>query len=286
MTRPRRSALYLPGANPRALEKARSLPADVLVLDLEDAVAPDAKPAARQRVCQQVAERVYGSREVVVRVNAPGTPWYADDLAAVAAVGPDAVLVPKVSDPQTVHAIDRDLRATAAPTAPKIWAMLETPAAVLAAAAVAAATDRLEVLVLGTNDLANELHAEHLPGRAPLLAGIGMAVLGARAAGKVVLDGVYNDVRDPAGFEAECLQGRQFGFDGKTLIHPDQVEPCNRVFSPTPEQIAHSRAVVAAWDEAVAAGRAVATVEGRLIEHLHVRNARRILDLAQLLDRC
>lgn len=282
-TRPRRSALYLPGANPRALEKARSIPADVLLLDLEDAVAPDAKPAARERVCALVADRVWGAREVVVRVNSPGTVWYAADLAAVAAAGPDAVLVPKVSGPQTVHDVERELEAAGADASTRIWAMLETPAAMFAAAAVAGACERLNVLVLGTNDLANELHAEAVPGRGPLLTGIGLAVLGARAEGRVILDGVYNNVRDPAGFEAECVQGRQFGFDGKTLIHPTQVEPCNRVFSPGPEQIAHSRAVVAAWDEAVADGRAVATVDGRLIEHLHVENARRILDTARAL---
>lgn len=268
-----RSALYLPGANQRALEKAHTLPADVLILDLEDAVAPDAKPAARERVCSLVAERSYGGREVVIRVNAPGTPWHEDDLAAVAAAGPSAVLVPKVSAPETVHAVE-------ARTDTTIWAMLETPAAMFAAAQIAAASERLSVLVLGTNDLANELRAESVPGRAPLLTGIGLALLGARAAGKVILDGVYNDVRDAAGFEAECVQGRQLGFDGKTLIHPSQIEPCNRVFSPSAEQIEESEAILVAWEEAVAEGRGVATVNGRLVENLHVANARRILAMA------
>jgi citrate lyase subunit beta/citryl-CoA lyase len=284
MTRPRRSALYMPGANERALEKAKSIPADVLLLDLEDAVAPDAKPAARERVCALVAEQAYGDREVVIRVNAPGTPWHEDDLRAVAQAGPSAVLVPKVSAPQTVSAVETSLEKAGAPPGTAIWAMLETPAAMFAAEPIASASERLTVLVLGTNDLANELRAEPVPGRAPLLTGIGMALLGARAAGKVILDGVYNDVRDAAGFEAECEQGRQFGFDGKTLIHPSQVEPCNRVFAPSPEQIEHSRAVLGAWDEALAAGRGVATVNGRLIENLHVGNARRILAIAEAIE--
>ena len=284
MIRPRRSALYMPGAHERALEKAKSIPADVLLLDLEDAVAPDAKPDARERVCGLVAGRAYGDREVVIRVNAPGTSWHEDDLRAVAQAGPSAVLVPKVSAPETVHAIERDLEAANAPESTAIWAMLETPTAMFAAERIASASARLTVLVLGTNDLANELQAEPAPGRAPLLTGIGMALLGARAAGKLILDGVYNDVKDAAGFAAECEQGRQFGFDGKTLIHPSQVEPCNRVFAPSPEQIEHSRAVLGAWDEAVAAGRGVATVNGRLIENLHVENARRILSIAEAIE--
>ncbi|GLY14782.1 citrate lyase subunit beta [Kineosporia sp. NBRC 101677] len=278
MIRPRRSALYMPGANERALEKAKSIPADVLVLDLEDAVAPDAKAAARERVCALVADRAYGEREVVIRVNAPGTPWHADDLRAVAQAGPSAVLLPKVSTPQTVLEVEQALG-----PGPEIWAMLETPAAVLAAPQIAAASERLPVLVLGTNDLANELRAEPVPGRAPLLTALSLALLGARAAGKVILDGVYNDLKDPAGFEAECVQGRQLGFDGKTLIHPSQVEPCNRVFAPSAEQVAESREILAAWDEALAEGRGVATVRGRLVENLHVANAQRILAMAEAL---
>ncbi|GAB3245809.1 HpcH/HpaI aldolase/citrate lyase family protein [Kineosporia babensis] len=267
-----RSALYMPGANERALEKAKSIPADALILDLEDAVAPDAKPAARERVCALVADRAYGERTVAIRVNAPGTPWHEADLQAALEAGPSAVLVPKVESPQTV----RDI-----PGETPIWAMLETPTAVLCSAQIAAADERLTMLVLGTNDLANELHAESVPGRAPLLTGIGLALLGARAAGKLILDGVYNDVKDAAGFEAECLQGRQFGFDGKTLIHPSQVEPCNRVFSPSAEQIAESQEILAAWEEATADGRGVATVRGRLVENLHVENAKRILARAK-----
>jgi len=282
--RPRRSVLYMPGANERALEKAKSIPADALILDLEDAVAPDAKPAARERVAQAAGSGEYGHREVTIRVNGLGTEWHAADLRAAAAAGPAAVVVPKIGSAADVHAIERALESGGAPEHTMIWAMLETPAAMFAAQQIAAASDRLSVLVMGTNDLANELHAEHVPGRAPLLAGLGLALLAARAEGKVILDGVYNDVKDLAGFEAECTQGRQLGFDGKTLIHPGQVEPCNRVFAPTPAQIEESRAVLAAWAQALAEGRGVATVNGRMIENLHVDNARRILTLVNSLS--
>jgi citrate lyase subunit beta/citryl-CoA lyase len=281
--RPRRSALYMPGANERALEKARTIPADALILDLEDAVAPDTKPAARERVCALVADGVYTGREVAIRVNGLDTPWHGDDLRAAAAAGPDAVLVPKVSSAADVQAIEKALESAGAPDRTAIWAMVETPGAMFRAQEIAAASSRLAVLVMGTNDLANELHAEHVPGRAPLLAGLGLALLAARAEGKVILDGVYNNVKDLEGFEAECVQGRQFGFDGKTLIHPGQVEPCNRVFAPSPAQIDESQTILQAWDEAKAAGRGVVTVNGRMIENLHVENARRILATAAAL---
>ncbi|MFE0186408.1 HpcH/HpaI aldolase/citrate lyase family protein [Streptomyces sp. NPDC048595] len=278
--RPRRSVLYMPGANERALEKAKSIPADALILDLEDAVAPDAKADARKRVAAAAASGEYGYREVTIRVNAPGTAWHADDLRAAAEAGPDAVVVPKVDSADTVREVERALEAAGAPDRTAIWAMVETPRAMLDARAVAAASERLTVLVMGTNDLAKELHAEHVPGRAPLLTGLSLALLGARDAGKVILDGVYNDVKDAAGFEAECVQGRQFGFDGKTLIHPSQVEPCNRVFAPSADQIDRARKIIDAFDEATREGRGVATVDGRLIENLHVEDARRILALA------
>ncbi|MFF8314461.1 HpcH/HpaI aldolase/citrate lyase family protein [Streptomyces lydicus] len=279
--RPRRSVLYMPGANERALEKAKSLPTDALILDLEDAVAPDAKADARKRVAAAAASGEYGYREVTIRVNAPGTAWHADDLRAAAEAGPDAVVVPKVESADTVREVERALEAAGAPDRTAIWAMVETPRAMLDARALAAASERLTVLVMGTNDLAKELHAEHVPGRAPLLTGLSLALLGARDAGKVILDGVYNDVKDPEGFEAECVQGRQFGFDGKTLIHPSQVEPCNRVFAPSADQIARSRRIIEAFDEATREGRGVVTVDGRLIENLHVEDARRILALAE-----
>jgi citrate lyase subunit beta / citryl-CoA lyase len=278
--RPRRSVLYMPGANERALEKAKTLPADALILDLEDAVAPDAKADARKRVCEAAASGGYGRREVAIRVNGLDTPWHEDDLRAAAAAGPAAVVVPKVESPDAVHAIEKGLSSGGAPDRTAIWAMIETPLAILHAEEVARASERLTVLVMGTNDLAKELHADHVPGRAPLLGALSLALLAARATGKAILDGVYNDIEDLAGFEAECLQGKQFGFDGKTLIHPRQLEPCNRIFAPSAEDIARSREIIDAYDRARRDGRGVATVNGRLIEHLHVDTARRTLALA------
>jgi citrate lyase subunit beta/citryl-CoA lyase len=278
--RPRRSVLYMPGANERALEKAKSLPADALILDLEDAVAPDAKADARQRVAAAAASGDYGAREVTIRVNGLDTEWHADDVAAAAAAGPDAVVVPKINSVADVAAVEKALEAGGAPDRTVIWAMLETPVAMLRAAEIATASERLAVLVMGTNDLAKELHAEHVPGRQPLLTGLGLCLLAARHAGKAIVDGVYNDIRDVEGFEAECVQGRQMGFDGKTLIHPGQLEPCNRVFAPGDDEVASAREIIAAFDEAQAAGRGVVTVNGRMIENLHVDNARRILALA------
>lgn len=272
----------MPGANERALEKARTLPADALILDLEDAVAPDAKAAARERVCAAVGE--YGSREVAIRVNGLDTEWHEPDLRAAAQAGPDAVLVPKVNSAAEVRRIEHSLELGGAPDHTTIWAMVETPVAMLHAEEIATASNRLTVLVMGTNDLAKELHAEFVPGRAPLLGGLSMCLLAARATGKAILDGVYNDVKDLDGFEAECRQGREFGFDGKTLIHPAQIEPCNRLFSPSPEEIEQAHRIIAAFDEAKAAGRGVATVGGRMIENLHVDDARRILSLAETLS--
>jgi citrate lyase subunit beta/citryl-CoA lyase len=271
----------MPGANERALEKAKTIPADALILDLEDAVAPDAKPAARERVCAAAASGEYGRRDVTIRVNGLDTPWHGADLRAAAQAGPAAVVVPKIGSAADVHAVEKALEAGGAPGSTTIWAMVETPAAMFRAQEIAASSPRLSVLVMGTNDLAKELHAEHVPGRAPLLTALGLALLAARAQGRVILDGVYNDVRDREGFEAECVQGREMGFDGKTLIHPGQVEPCNRVFAPTDAQVEESRAVLAAWESALAEGRGVATVNGRMIENLHVDSARRILAVAE-----
>jgi citrate lyase subunit beta / citryl-CoA lyase len=278
--RPRRSVLYMPGANERALDKARTLPADALILDLEDAVAPDAKAAARERVAAAAASGAYGNREVTIRVNGPGTAWHADDLRAAAAAGPDAVVVPKVDSARTVHEVVRALEAAGAPDRTAVWAMLETPRAVLDAREVATADERLTVLVLGTNDLAKELRAEHVPGRAPLLTALSLTLLAARDAGRAILDGVYNDVRDPVGFEAECRQAREFGFDGKTLVHPGQVEPCNRIFAPAEAEVERAHRVIEAFEAARREGRGVATVDGRMVENLHVEQARRVLALA------
>lgn len=279
--RPRRSVLYMPGANERALEKAQTIPADALILDLEDAVAPDAKVDARQRVCEAARSGAYGQRELAIRANGIGTPWHDDDLAAIAAAGPHAVLIPKVSSPADVHSIEQALETGAAPDHTRIWAMLETPTAILGAHDIASCSDRLAVLVMGTNDLVKELQATHVPGRQPLMHGLGQCLMAARAAGKPILDGVYNDIKDEAGFLSECEQGRDMGFDGKTLIHPSQVEPCNRTFAPTPEEVGHAQQVIAAFEEAQRDGRGVVTVDGRMVENLHVDQARRTLAVAE-----
>jgi citrate lyase subunit beta/citryl-CoA lyase len=279
--RPRRSVLYMPGANERALEKAKGLPADAIIFDLEDAVAPDAKHEARERVCAAVTSGEYGRRELTIRVNGLDTEWHAADLAAAAQAGPAAVVVPKVGSVADVHAIEKGLEAAGAPAHTAIWAMVETPVAMLHAEEIAAASDRLTVLVMGTNDLAKELHAEHVPGRQPLLTGLGLCLLAARATGKVILDGVYNDIKDPEGFEAECVQGRQMGFDGKTLIHPSQLEPANRVWAPADDAVEDARALIATFEEGVAAGKGVVTHNGRMIENMHVDNARRLIALSE-----
>lgn len=279
--RPRRSVLYMPGANERALEKAKGLAADALILDLEDAVAPDAKAEARERVCNLVLEGAYGSKEVAIRANGLDTDWHAADLAAIAAAGPAAVVVPKVNSVADVHAIEDGLEKGGAPEATKIWAMVETPVAMLHAEEIAAASERLTVLVMGTNDLAKELHAEHVPGRQPLLTGLGLCVLAARATGKVILDGVYNDIKDADGFAAECLQGRQMGFDGKTIIHPSQIDPANETWAPDPDAVVDARELIATFESAVAEGKGVVTHNGRMIENLHVENAQRIIAVAE-----
>ena len=279
--RPRRSVLYMPGANERALEKAKDIPADALILDLEDAVAPDAKPEARERVCAAVTGGGYGNRELIIRANGIGTEWHDEDLAAAAKAGPAAVLVPKVNSAAEVHAIEAALVAAGAPEHTKVWAMLETPVAVLHAEEICAASERLTALVMGTNDLVKELHASRVPGRHPLLPGLGLCLLAARATGKVLLDGVYNDIKDEDGFLAECRQGREMGFDGKTLIHPSQVEPCNGVFAPGATEVEVAGRIIAAFEEAEAEGRGVVTVDGRMVENLHVEESRRVLAISQ-----
>ncbi|HEX8973185.1 CoA ester lyase [Oryzihumus sp.] len=273
--RPRRSVLYMPSSNERALEKAKTLPVDALILDLEDAVAPDAKEQARENACAAVRSGEYGRRELTIRVNGIGTQWHEDDLAAAAAAGPDAVVVPKVSSAAEVRQLVAALEAAGAPEHTALWAMVETPVAMLHCEEIAAASERLTVLVMGTNDLAKELHAEHVPGRAPLLTGLGLCLLAARATGTVILDGVFNDVKDADGFAAECLQGRQLGFDGKTLIHPGQVETCNATFAPSEAQVEEARGILAAWEQGAGAG--VVTYNGRMIENLHVETAQRVL---------
>jgi citrate lyase subunit beta/citryl-CoA lyase len=280
--RPRRSVLYLPASNERALEKAKTLPVDGLILDLEDAVAPDAKPAAREAACAAARSGDYGDRELTIRVNAAGTEWHDDDLAAVCAAGPDAVVVPKVDSAEAVRTLVAAMEAHGAPEHTKLWAMVETPRAMLHAEEIGAASERLTVFVMGTNDLAKELYAEHVPGRAPLLTGLSLALLAARATGTAILDGVFNDVKDTEGFLAECRQGREMGFDGKTLIHPGQVEDANRAFAPSEGAVAEARGIVEAWKSGRGAG--VVTYNGRMVERLHVDTAERTLALHEAIN--
>jgi citrate lyase subunit beta / citryl-CoA lyase len=275
--RPRRSVLYMPSSNERALEKAKSIPCDGLILDLEDAVAPDAKPTAREAACAAAASGDYGKREVTIRVNGTDTEWHADDLKAVCAAGPDAIVVPKVDSADAVLRLVDAMTGHDAPDHTKLWAMVETPYAMLHAEEIAAASERLTVLVMGTNDLAKELYAEHVPGRQPLLAGLGIALLAARATGKAILDGVYNDVKNADGFLAECRQGREMGFDGKTLIHPGQVDAANEEFAPSEQAVADARGILQAWEDGKGSG--VVTYNGRMIENLHVESARRTLSI-------
>ena len=276
---PLRSVLYMPSSNPKALEKAKTLPVDGVILDLEDAVAPDAKPAAREAAAAAVASGAYGRRTMTIRVNAIGTEWHDADMAAAAAAGPAAVVVPKVGSAEEVHTLVAALERAGAPDHTKLWAMIETPVAILDALAIARASERLTVLVMGTNDLVKELYAEHVPGRAPILPSLHTALLAARAAGIAIVDGVYNDVKDTEGFLAECEQGRQLGFDGKTLIHPGQVEGANTAFAPSPQAVQDARGLIAAWEDG--AGSGVVTFNGRMVENLHVESARRTLSIAE-----
>lgn len=279
-TRPRRSALYTPGSNGRALEKAKGLPADVLILDLEDAVAPEAKREARSQAVSAVKAGGYGQREVVIRVNGLNTPWGYGDLAAVAEVGADAVLIPKTENIETVRQAETVLAANGAPDELSIWCMMETPRATLNAESIAGASRRVACFVMGTSDLAKDLHAKHTRDRLPLITGIGLCMLAARAYGLAILDGVHLDLADEAGFEQACRQGVDFGFDGKTLIHPKTIELANRLFAPSTEEVEWSRRVIAAHAEAMEQGRGIVVLDGKLVENLHVLNARRIVDLA------
>lgn len=273
--RPPRSALYVPASNARALAKARELPCDAVILDLEDAVAPEAKAAAREAAVAALAAG-FGGRTAVLRVNAPDTPWHGADLAAARTVRPDAVLLPKVETAEDVGVCAEALQLA---RGVRIWAMVETPGAVmhLPEIASAAVETPLSGLVLGLNDLAAALGARQVPGRAPFLTALSRCVLAARAFGLLVLDSVFNTLDDPAGFEAECAQARDWGFDGKTLIHPGQIEAANRAFSPTEAELAWARAVTAAFADPANAGRAALRVQGALVEPLHLAQARRML---------
>jgi len=278
--RPRRSALYMPASNAKAIEKARSLPCDTVILDLEDAVAPEAKESARAQAVEAIRQGGFGRREMVIRCNGLDTPWGADDLAAAAQAGPDAILVPKVNDAADIAAYDAAI--AAAPAATRLWAMIETCRSVFKLEEIAAAsrTSRLSTWVMGVNDLAKEMGARQTAGREPFVAALGLSVAAARAYGLNILDGVYNDLDDDTGFEAMCQQGVDFGFDGKTLIHPRQIEICNRMFSPSTAEIAFARAVVAAFALPQNAGQGALRVEGRMAERLHLAQAEQLLAVA------
>ncbi|OYQ32532.1 CoA ester lyase [Niveispirillum lacus] len=280
--RPRRSALYMPGANARALDKARSLPADVLILDLEDAVAPDAKEQARAQVMAAVHEGGYGSRELVIRVNGLDTPWGHGDLVAAATSGADAVLICKVDSAEGVRQADRVLRAAGAPENLRLWVMMETPRAMLAAGEIAGACPRIECLVMGTSDLTKDLNALPTRDRLPMVTSLGLCLLAARAYGLTAIDGVHVDLDDAEGLAAACRQGRELGFDGKTLIHPKQLDAANEAFAPSVEEVTRARRIIAAHAEAVAAGKGITLVDGKLIEALHVETARRVVALAEV----
>lgn len=282
--RPRRSALFMPGSNARALEKGRTLPADAIIIDLEDAVAPDAKDAARAQAAEAIKAGGFGPREMVLRANAPDTEWFDADLAVAAQSGADAVAVPKISDPETLVAIGRRLDALGAPRGLKVWAMIETPLAVLRIERIAfAAHDpvtRLAVLMMGTNDLSKETGARIVPGRAPMLAWLSTCVLAAKAAGIGILDSVWNDFRDLDGFAAECRQAADLGFNGKTLIHPSQIAGANAAFTPPEAEVDEARRVIELFARPENAGIGVLQVEGRMYERMHADIARRTVALA------
>ncbi len=274
---PLRSVLYMPSSNERALEKAKTISCDALILDLEDAVAPDAKPAAREAAAAAATSGEYGRKAVTIRVNGIGTTWHDDDLRAASQAGPAAIVVPKVNSAAEVHALVEAMEKAGAPAHTKLWAMIETPIAILDVLSIARASDRLGAFVLGTNDLVKELYAEHVPGRAPILPSLHLALLAGRAAGIAVLDGVYNDVKNQDGFLAECAQGRQMGFVGKTLIHPGQVAGANEAFAPSAEAVQEARGLIQAWEDGKGAG--VVTYRDKMVENLHVESAERTLSI-------
>lgn len=284
VARPRRSVLYMPGSNARALEKARGLAADGLIFDLEDAVAPDAKEQARQQVAEALAAGGYGRREILVRVNGLGTPWGHDDIAAAARTSADAILVPKVESADMVRQVEAIMRAAGAREDMAIWCMMETPRGMLRAEEIAAASPRLGGFVMGTSDLAKDLHAHHTRERLPMITSLGLCLLAARAYGLAIVDGVHLDLQDAEGFEHACRQGLELGFDGKTLIHPKQIDAANRVFAPTEAEIAFSRRIIEAHAQAAAEGKGVVVVDGKLVENLHVENARRLVALAEQIE--
>jgi citrate lyase subunit beta / citryl-CoA lyase len=277
--RPRRSVLYMPGSNPRALEKARGLAADALIFDLEDAVAPDAKDGARATIAAALGAGGYGSRELILRVNGLATPWGHGDLLAAAKMKLDGVLLPKVESADAVRHAESVLAGAGAPERLGIWCMMETPMGMLRAAEIAGASPRLAGFAMGTSDLAKDLHAAHTRERLPMLTSLGLCLLAARAHLLAILDGVHLDLDDAEGFAHSCRQGRELGFDGKTLIHPKQLEEANRAFAPSAEEVAWARKIIAAHAEAVASGKGLLLVDGKLVENLHVEEAHRLVTM-------
>ncbi len=282
IARPRRSVLYMPGSNARAMEKARDIAADALILDLEDAVAPDAKEDARAQVVAAVNAGGYGKREICIRVNGLDTPWGMDDIKAAVAAKPDAILVPKINSAADVKRADKALSDAGAPVSMQLWCMIETPLAILNIQAIAAeaSSTRMTLWVMGTNDIAKELRAAHTADRVPMLASLGLSIIAARAYGLAALDGVYNDIKNEDGFAVICEQGRDMGFDGKTLIHPSQVGPCNTIFSPDPETVEFARKTIEAFTMPENKGKGVLKVEGRMVEILHAEIAKRTVAIA------
>ncbi|MCP3869245.1 MAG: CoA ester lyase [Gammaproteobacteria bacterium] len=282
--RPRRSVLYMPGSNARALEKGKTLPADGLILDLEDAVAPDAKETARRQVCETVQGGGYGRREIIVRVNGLATPWGHADVVAASSSGAHAILLPKVESADMIRQLDNVMTASGAPDSMAIWAMMETPRGMLEALAIAEASSRMECFVMGTSDLAKDLNCAHTRERLPMITSLGLCLLAGRAANIALVDGVYLDLNDDAGFEFACQQGKELGFDGKTLIHPKTVEKTNSVFSPSTGEVEWARKIIKAHEDARAEGQGVVVVDGKLVENLHVESARRLVSMAEAID--
>lgn len=284
MIRPRRSLLFMPGSNARALEKARNLPADGLILDLEDAVAPDAKAAARTQIADAVAAKGFGRREIIIRINGLDTPWWIDDIKMAAKAQPDGIMVPKVSSVADLKMVADRIADMGGGMHIKIWAMIESPRAVLRAPEIAAAgseaDNRLAGFVIGPNDIARESRIRMVKGRAPMLSLLSQCVLAARAGGIEILDGVYNDFSDLEGFARECEQGRDLGFDGKTLIHPSQIEPCNAAFTPPPDEVARARKIAALFDQPENAGKGAVQMDGQMVERMHMEMAKRTIAIA------
>ena len=287
--RPRRSVLYMPGSNVRALEKAKTLHVDGVIVDLEDSVAPEAKETARKQAADAVKAGGFGGREVFIRINGVDSPWHADDLSAAARAAPDVILVPKVSSPDTLELIGRRLLDMGTDRKTRIWAMIETPLAIFNILSIAAeardSETRLSGFVMGTNDLAKDTRARLVPGRAPMLPWLSMCVAAARIHGIYILDGVYNDIGNADGFINECRQGVDLGFDGKTLIHPSQIEPCNTAFSPSPAEVEWARKMIEAFDLPENRGKGVVSIDGRMVERLHADMARRTVAIAEAIQR-